>query len=309
MVGAHGPDGHVADDGARGRFPGQQVAGQMGGDQLERRIGEQLAERDAADQLDPVLGQALAQHLRQVRVGLDVHLVDHRSQHPHAVPLEQGVVEHDLVDRPAHAPLADDHHRRVQHLRHPRVGEADDRAHPRMARPLDQHHVLVLRHLRGGPGHGGGQVVGDAAHHVVGGEVARQGHRAHVVQGVGQVEDLLHQDGVLVGARAVDHHVALPDRLEEAEPMTVGRDQRRQPQRDGGLSPVLAGGGQEDAARPAHSRAFDRRSIRSRPSRSRCTSSASSCSGSRCSPSRSIMSAAMASRISASAMKNCGSLL
>ncbi len=257
----------------------------------------------------PCWARPWLQHLRQVGVGLDVHLVDHRPQHPHPMPLEQRVVEHDLVDRPAHAALADDHHRRLQHLRHPRVGEADDRAHPGMARPLDQDHVLVLRQPRRGPGHGRGQVVGDAAHHVVGGEVARQGHRAHVVQRIGQVEDLLHQHRILVGARAVDHQVALPDRLEEAEPMPVGRDQRRQPQRDGGLSPVLAGGGQEDAARPAHSRAFDRRSIRSRPSRSRCTSSGSSCSGSRCSPSRSIMSAAMASRISASAMKNCGSLL
>ena len=58
--------------------------------------------------------------------------------------LEERVVEHDLVDRPAHAALADDHHRRLEQRRHPRVGEADHRAHPGVARPLDDDQVLVL---------------------------------------------------------------------------------------------------------------------------------------------------------------------
>ena len=127
---------------------------------------------------------------------------------------------------------------------------------------------------------------------------------------VGQVEDLLHQHGVLVGARAVDHQVALADRLEEAE----SDDRRPQISAASPSEAVVFPRFWPVAARKmrraaAHSRAFDRRSIRSRPSRSRCTSSGSSCSGSRCSPSRSIMSAAMAEQDSASAMKNCGSLL
>ena len=54
-----------------------------------------------------MLGEAADEHLGQVRVRLDVDLVDHRAEHLDAVRREEGVVEHDLVDRPADAALAD----------------------------------------------------------------------------------------------------------------------------------------------------------------------------------------------------------
>ena len=183
---------------------------------------------------------------------------------------------------------------------------------------LDDDHVLALGHAGVGGGHLPGEVIGDAAHDEVGREVPRQGDRRHVVQRVGQVEDLGHQHGVLVGARPVDDEVALADRLQEAEAQPSVADGGHDAQAGGGLAPVLAGRGKEDAdgraaLRPcvaaAQLRAFVRRSTRSTPSRSRVTRSASIISGSRCSPSRSSMSAATLNSTSASAMKNWGSLL
>ena len=100
-----------------------------------------------------MLGQAAPQHLGEMRVRLDVDLVDHRAHHPHPVALEERVVEHDLVDRATHATLADDHDRRLEQRRHPRVREADHGAHPGVAGALDDQQVLIRADPRRRLGH------------------------------------------------------------------------------------------------------------------------------------------------------------
>jgi hypothetical protein len=223
----HGADGHVADGPIRRRRTHQPLTLQVRFQQLERGIGQEFAVRDAAQQLQALLAKPLAQHLDQLRPGVHVHLVHHGAQHPHALALEQRVVQHDLVDGAPDASLADDDHRRVQQLRHACVGQPDDGAHPGVPRPLHQHHVAVRCHALVRIQHLGRKVLADAAHDVVGGEVAGQRDRAHIVQRIAQVEDRLHQDRVLVRARPIHHDVALADGLEEAQPMAAGHDGRR----------------------------------------------------------------------------------
>ena len=254
MARLHGTDRHVTDGLARGRLPRQQLALQVGHDQLKGRVGEELAVRDAADQLDPVLGQATTEDLGQVRVRIHLDLVDDRPQHLDPVLLEEGGVEHDLVDRAADTPFADDDHLAPQQGGHRRVGHPDHRADPGVPGALDHDKVLPGGDASEGALHLPGQVVADAAHDEVRREVPGQGHRAHVVQRVRQIEDLAHQDGILVGARAVDHQVALPHRLQEAKPMTGAHDPGDQPQRGGGLAAVLSGCRQKDSARAGSSR-------------------------------------------------------
>jgi hypothetical protein len=253
------------------------------------------------------------QDLGKLRVALDVDLVDDRTQHPDTMRGEELAVQHDLIDRSADAPLAYDDDRRIEKSRGLRVRETDHRSHARVPGTLDDDDVLAVCHALESGADLLSQVIADAAHHVVGREVARQGDRAHVVQGVRKIEDRLHQDGVLIGPCTVDDQVALANRLHEAEGVALVADRGQHAEAHRRLAPVLACRRQEDAPRPGrgigHVRAFDRRSIRSTPSRRRFTSSASIISGPRCSPRRSIMSALTASSTSASAMKNWGSLL
>ena len=132
-----------------------------------------------------MLAETALDDLRQVRMRLDVDLVDDRTDHPDAMRREERAVEHDLVDRAADAALADDDDRRVEHRGDARVREPDDRADSRVPGALDDDHVLV----RGDPLVRGRdlrpEIVVDAAHHVVGREVARQGDRRHVVERIG----------------------------------------------------------------------------------------------------------------------------
>ena len=177
-----------------------------------------------------------------------------------------------------------------------------------MAGALDDDQVLAPRHALVGGGHLRAKVVADAPIDVVGREVARQGDRAHVVERVGEVEDLLHQDRVLVGTDPLHEQRPLADGLHEAQRVTRVAERGDQPKARGRLAAVLARGGQEDAAR--HPRAAVlRRPTSSTASRSRVTRSRVQHVRREVLPSRSIMSAAMASSTSASAMKNCGSLL
>ena len=136
-----------------------------------------------------------------------------------------------------------------------RVREADDRPDARVPGALDDDDVLVRRDPLVGRRDLRAEIVVDAAHDVVGGEVARQGDRRHVVERIGQAERLAHQHGVLVGARAVDDEVALPDRLQEAEPQAALADRGEQAEARGRLAAVLAGGRQEDRAWRGHAAA------------------------------------------------------
>ena len=106
MLRLHGADGHMADRPRGIGPPGQDLAVEVGDDQLQRRVGQELGVRDAAEQVDPVLRQAALEHLGQLGMRLDVHLVDHRAEDTHVVSGEQRVVQHDLVDRPPDASLA-----------------------------------------------------------------------------------------------------------------------------------------------------------------------------------------------------------
>ena len=104
---------------------------------------------------------------------------------PHALPLEERGVEHDLVDRTADPAFRDDDRGRPEHARHDRIREPDHRADPRMPGALDEHHVAVV----GEPGvrgpDAGGQVLDDAALDVVAREAAWDVDGAHLVERFG----------------------------------------------------------------------------------------------------------------------------
>ena len=159
----------------------------------------------------------------------------------------------------------------------------------------------------------GAEIVVDAAHGVVGREVARQGDRRHVVERIGKPESLAHQHGVLVGARPVDDEVALSDQLQEAQAQATLADRGQEADARGRLAAGLAGRGQEDAL-GGH--------VPNSPSRLRATldevdALAQSGRGlgvdhlglEVIAESSSSMSAATLRSTSASAMKNWGSLL
>ena len=73
------------------------------------------------------------------------------------------------------------------------------------------------------------QVLDDLALDVGLGEAARDVDRAHLAERLGQAEDLLHQDRVLVGRDAVLDDRALADRLEEARSTGRAAGTRRGP--------------------------------------------------------------------------------
>ena len=87
-----------------------------------------------------------------------------------------------------------------------------------MPRALHQDEVLVGSHPRERIAHATPEVVVHAAHHEVGREVPRKGDRAHVIEGIGEVEDLLMSTASSSARVAVHHEIALPDRLHEAQP-------------------------------------------------------------------------------------------
>ena len=67
----------------------------------------------------------------------------------------------------------------------------------------------------------------------------------------GMREHAADQDRVLVGRHAVDHVVALPDRLHEAGVEPAVHERRQQAKRERGLAAVHAGGGEVQLAHPA----------------------------------------------------------
>ena len=78
--------------------------------------------------------EAALQGPRQVGLGEEVDLVDDRPGDLDARPLEERLVEHDLVDRPADTAFGDDDRRRPEHGRDVGIREVDDGARPRRAR-------------------------------------------------------------------------------------------------------------------------------------------------------------------------------
>ena len=182
-------------------------------------------------------------------LGDQVHLVHDRTRHRHAVLLEERGVEHDLVDGPADAPLADDHGGRAQEARHDRVRQPDDRADARVAGPLDEHQLLRPGQDRVGPADPRAQVL----HHVTGDvrlrEAARDVDGAHDVVWVRQTEDRLHEHGVLVGGDpGLVGDRALADGLRKACPEAGLEERVDETQRGRGLAAVLARRGEVQVA-------------------------------------------------------------
>ena len=71
------------------------------------------------------------------------------------------------------------------------------------------------------------------------------------VERVGQVEDALHEDRVLVGRDAVLDDRALADRLDEAGREAAPLEAVEHAEADGGLAAVLPGRGEVDVAHQA----------------------------------------------------------
>ena len=194
----------------------------------------------------PCLRKALFKGARQARLGVEIDLVHDRARHVHAVTFEQGGVEDDLVDRPADAALRDDDRRRPEHRCDDGVREPDHRPDPGMARPLDEQDVALGRE--------GGMGVQDplrqVRHHTtfdVGlGEPPWDVDRTHPGDGLAEVEDALHEDGVLVGRDAFLDDGSLADRLHESRGQSSTLEAVHHAQADRGLAAVLTGRGEID---------------------------------------------------------------
>ncbi len=88
------------------------------------------------------------------------------------------------------------------------------------------------------------QVLDDPAVDVALGEAARDVDGAHPLERLGQAEDRLHQDGVLVGRDAILEHGPLADRLDEPGRQAASAEAVHDPDADRGLAAVLAGRGE-----------------------------------------------------------------
>ena len=80
----------------------------------ERWVREDLAIREHAEERDLVAGKAAFKESRQLRLHLEIDLVDDRAGDLDATGGEECGVQHDLVDRSPDPPLAHDHDRRPQ---------------------------------------------------------------------------------------------------------------------------------------------------------------------------------------------------
>ena len=217
------------------------------------------------------------------------------------------------------AALGDDDRRRPEHRRDDGVRQADDRPDPGVAGPLDQQDVAVGGERGVGVADPLRQVLDDLALDVGLGEPARDVDRAHPRERLGQAEDALHEDGVLVGRDAVLDDRPLADRLHEPGRQAAPPEAVEDAEADRGLAAVLAGRGEVDVAHVSgrrrvagdgrQPRVAVLRSIWATASRRRDSVSASTASGSRYGPRRSMMSATSPRKTLASATKNCGSLL
>ena len=81
---------------------------------------------------------------------------------------------------------------------------------------------------------------------------ARDVHRAHELERVGEAEDGAHEDGVLVGRDVVDEGVALPDRLGEGRRQAARQERREEPERERRLAAVHARRGQVHLSHRPH---------------------------------------------------------
>ncbi len=199
----------------------QQVAVHLFDEQRQRRMGQHGAIGQDAQQGDAVHRQAALEDLRQRGVGVDVDLVDDGADQWHAVAREEGLVEHDLIDGPAHTAFADDDHRRLYACRHIGVGEPHDRTYTGMSGPFDEQHIVIRDETLVGHVDLGSQILDHLATDERLGETARDVHRAHVLERVLQPEEVAHEDGVLVSGDVVHQRIALPHRLGERRGVTA----------------------------------------------------------------------------------------
>ena len=238
-----------------------------------------------------------------------VDLVHDRAGDRDAGPLEQRLVEDDLVDRTSDTTLGHDHGRRSEHRRDLGVRQPDDRPDARVASPFDEQHVALGDEGGVGRQDAARKVLDHLAIDVALGEASRDVDRAHLLERLGKVEDALHEDGVLIGRNAILDHGALADRLDEPGRQSPPQEPVHDPEAERGLAAVLAGRGEVYVAQGRYPCVPVLRSTRPSASRSRATVSASTASGSRYGPSRSRMSVTSPKKTLASATKNCGSLL
>ena len=248
VAGLHRTDRDIVDGPVEIRARMERLAPDAFEDHGQRRVGQDRTVGQDAQQRDALVGQASLQNPAQVRLGIQVHLVDDRPGNFDAVGGEVRRVEHDFVDRPTDTALRDDDRGRPEHGGHRRVRQADHRPHPSVARPLDEQKLTVRPDRVSGRLDPGAQVVHDLALDVRLGEAPRNVHRTHHRHRVGQSEHGPHEHGVLVRRDTILDDGALADRLHEAGIEPAPSEQVEQAQAGRCLAPVLAGRGEVDLA-------------------------------------------------------------
>ena len=74
------------------------------------------------------------------------NLVHDHPDHLHPVLLKQGQIQTHLIHRTPHAPGGHNHHLAAQQLRHLGIRQIQHAPYPGMARPLDQHKIVLPSH-------------------------------------------------------------------------------------------------------------------------------------------------------------------
>ena len=222
---------------------GQQFAAQVL-DQLQNGgFAEHVDQRNNPENPQAVAGQALGDRLGDALVFVGVHLIDYHPHHLDPFFIEERFVHDQLVDRLAHPAPGNHDHLGAQHAGHIGIGHVENRSHPGMAGPLDQHKVIFCGQIvKAGfnPAH---QFLAVAVFNIIRGKSPRDGDGAHVRHAVLDPVDIDHQHHILVDFVAVDNAVLLPHRLHIGHLLEAFQNGVIQSQGHHGFTVILAGGG------------------------------------------------------------------
>ena len=198
---------------------------------------------DGPEEPEPEGFETHARGLADTVVFLGENLVEDNPEDGDALLGEQGAIEADLVDGTPHAAFADNDNGGAEHGGDVGVGGVEDGTDAGVTGALDDYGVDLDGQVLVGGHDLAVELVAVAAGDVALGEAAGDGNGTHVDEIGAGLEDVAHEDGVLVDLVAVDLHVALTDGLHEGGAQSVLAETVKESERDGGLAGMLPGGG------------------------------------------------------------------
>jgi len=155
------------------------------------------------------------------------------------VKIEQRLIQHDLINTFSDAAFTDDDDLWGQQWGNRGVRKINDRAHPGMARPLDDDGALTLNKRRKRIFYQMFQFLTLRIFNIRLSKAATDGDRAHLFEVLFTAEHFPHQIRIFVDIRITDRNNLLPDGLHESGTQFTFFEYRVQAQRDRCLACVL----------------------------------------------------------------------